>query len=798
MAKVFISHAGADTYWAEQVHLWLKEDGHDAFLDRDIDDGVLPGEEWEERLYAEMRKADAVVCVVTESYLTSVWCTAEIGAARGLGTELLPVSFSTAGQIHSLLKPIHSVDAARDPSDARERLRLRLSVIDGGGGWGWPDDKSPYPGLRPFDLGEHRVFFGRHRDITQIAELLRSPERAAREILTVVGASGCGKSSLIRAGLLPRIDGEDYWLPVRPILPGTDPLGSLVRAIAASTRERHISFDVTSLRSDLNRDGLKAIATDLLLAAGAESRCKLLIVIDQFEELLTQTAPAERAEFATALVPALGGPVQVLATLRPEFLDPLAKDPDLSQLTLRIHPIRPLDSEALRSVIEEPAKVAGLSFEEDLVTHLATDTGSGDALPLLAFTLEQLAHGAKRGDQLTHQRYADIGGVQGALQRQADAALDDACTKAGVKRDQVISALLDLVTIDEQGTPTKRREALDEFSSGVTAELDPFVTRRLLSTEAVGERTFVAVAHEAFLVNWPPLKDQIDAHATALRTRRQVENAAEDWNTGGRDKRALMQGPQLTKARADLGAKMKLMSKVEPSQSHSAPPAVTRQGVLDQLRGEVWPDHRRLVTRVDLNDTGREFLEASIRRARWREWSFASKMWFYVFVFVVINNAWANLGFDPPMKHITNMINTTPVHRPWSSWEKDQGLNGTYTLQRSDGYLSMWLITSTCGSADSCVADVHTFPIGVGDSTGYGKAQLRNGQWTMTINKSDGHMCRDKTRAPSHDEYSWSSSTLSGTLVESWGAVCGDAPDSSPYTFTLTIGPPPMAKPPPP
>ena len=191
----------------------------------------------------------------------------------------------------------------------------------------------------------------------------------------------------------------------------------------------------------------------------------------------------------------------------------MSKDPDLSKLALRVHQVRPLDSDALRSVIEGPAKVAGLSFDEDLVTRLVTDTGSGDALPLLAFTLEQLAHGVKRGDQLSHQRYVDIGGVQGALQRQADAALQDACNNTGVTRDQVISALLSLVTIDEQGRPTKRRVALDEFSSIIVDELEPFVARRLLSTEADGERTFVAVAHEAFLVNWPPLKDEIDAQA---------------------------------------------------------------------------------------------------------------------------------------------------------------------------------------------------------------------------------------------------------------------------------------------
>ena len=270
----------------------------------------------------------------------------------------------------------------------------------------------------------------------------------------------------------------------------------------------------------------------------------------------------------------------MLATLRPEFLDPLAKDPDLSQLARRIHEIRPLDSDALRSVIEEPAKVAGLSFEADLVTRLVTDTGSGDALPLLAFTLEQLAHGVKRGDQLTHQRYADIGGVQGALQRQADAALQDACSNAGVTREQVISALLGLVTIDEQGRPTKRRVALDEFAGAIADKLEPFVDRRLLSTEAEGERTFVAVAHEAFLVHWPPLKDEIDAQAAALRARRVVENAANDWVAGGRDEGALLHGRQLAKAAVDIGAELEPVAKSDGDPSVWAKTALEVTGVV--------------------------------------------------------------------------------------------------------------------------------------------------------------------------------------------------------------------------
>ena len=464
MANVFISHSSADNDWAEKIYVWLDEDGHNVFLDRDLTDGIVVGDEWERRLYERLRWADAVVCVVSEPYVESMWCAAEIGASLALGVQLLPVGASQPEVRHDLLKTFQGVDAAKDPEAARAALRSRLEVIDGGGGWGWPDGKPPYPGLRPFELGDHRVFFGRSHEVSSITKRLRSSERAQSAILMVVGGSGCGKSSLVRAGVLPRIAGEDYWLALPPIVPGIDPLGSLVRAIADLIVARRISFDVTSLRKDIERDGLRAVAHDLLLTAGAPSHCKLLVVIDQFEELLTQADPAERSDFVAALAPALGGPVQVLATMRSEYVDGLSKDPDLTNLGTRIHQVRPLESDALREVIEEPAKVAGLRFEDDLVTRLISDTGTGDALPLLAFTLEQLAAGASHGDRLTHSRYDEIGGVQGALQRQADEALEAACDATGKTPGQVIDELLNLVTIDEQGRPSKRRLALDESS----------------------------------------------------------------------------------------------------------------------------------------------------------------------------------------------------------------------------------------------------------------------------------------------------------------------------------------------
>ena len=347
-----------------------------------------------------------------------------------------------------------------------------------------------------------------------------------------------------------------------------------------------------------------------MLAAGVDSQCKLLIVIDQFEELLTQAATEERDKFVAALEPALGGPVQVVATMRPEFLDAAIKDAALSKVELRIDPVQPLQADALWSVIEEPAKVAGLRFDEDLVPRLVADTATGDALPLLAFTLQQLAHNVTRGAQLTYERYLEIGGVRGALASQADAALEEACSNTGVVRDEVISALLDLVTIDENGRPTKRRVAYEELSHLIADELDPFVARRLLSTYAEGERTFVTVAHEAFLMYWPPLKDEIDDDVTALRARRIVENAAQDWAAGGRDRGALLRGRQLTKLSVDIGAARKVRRGRRTVHSGTDANRLSTSSRLFH--------RRRLATRVCLNDIGHEFLHRSIQANRAR------------------------------------------------------------------------------------------------------------------------------------------------------------------------------------
>jgi hypothetical protein len=526
-----------------------------------------------------------------------------------LGSEILPVRSSVEHVDDKLLDVKQFVDVVHDATGARKQLRSRLDVIDGGGGRGWPDDKSPYPGLRALDLGEHRVFFGRNSEIKEITERLRSPtQRSARSVLTGVGPSGSGKSSLVRAGVLPRLGAQD-WLTTPPTLPGTDPLASLARALAAAAKDKRIDVNTASMRKDLEHDGLTTLATDFLIAADADDQCKLLLVVDQFEELLTQAGPEKRRRFAATLEPALGGPVQVPATMRPEFLDAASKDAALSGIALPEYQVRPLRSEALRSVIEEPAAVAGFEFEDGLVATLVADTGSGGALPLLAYTLAQLTDGVRRGALLTHQQYVGIGGVSGALQRQADAALEEASSAAGVTPEQVVSDLLGLVTVDEQGQPTKRHEPLDDISSVMNEELQPFVNRRLLTTHREGAHSFVTVAHEAFLDHWPPLKREIDSKTTAIRARKKIEADADDWLASGRDKAALLPRGKLTKATEDIGTPMKKAPPPAASDQNASQAAPLR--ISNGLFGtQLWD------IRVALKDSGRQFVEASSRADR--------------------------------------------------------------------------------------------------------------------------------------------------------------------------------------
>jgi TIR domain/AAA ATPase domain len=329
---------------------------HEVFLDTDPHDGIVVGEEWDQRLHERLRWADAVVCVVTSAAVASMWCTAEISIALSRGSRLLPVR-AERGANHPLLKSAQYADLTVDSAAGYAVLVEALRRVDAAGGSGWPDDRSPFPGLRPLEVEDHRVFFGRSAEVEQLAGLLRSPaERAEGSVLLVAGPSGCGKSSLVRAGLLHVMANEPAWWTLWPMLPGADPVAVLARELAVAARRSDLDWTVDHVHRQLAEQGLVRVVDELLLAARAR---RLLVVVDQFEELITQASPGQRARFAQLLRPALGGPLQVVAPLRSEFLDQLLLDSDLAMLPTHTYTLRPLRREALSVVIEGPPDKPG-------------------------------------------------------------------------------------------------------------------------------------------------------------------------------------------------------------------------------------------------------------------------------------------------------------------------------------------------------------------------------------------------------------------------------------------------------
>jgi WD40 repeat protein len=550
MARVFVSHASADRRVAADLHRLLVEFGHEVFLDTDRRDGIPVGEDWKQRLYAQLRSADAVVCAVSSSYAASQWCAIEIAVAQTLGARLIPLSVEPHVR-HPLLRELQHLDYTADAALALAAADEALRGLAAAGGGGWPDGRSPFPGLRAFDAEWQRVFFGREREVAALAALLRSSaERAVGGIVTVVGPSGCGKSSLVRAGLLPAMAKEPGWSVLAPVLPGEDPVGALALELAAGAAHLGLPWSLGHVRAQLeDATGLAHLADELLVAASRQQRRRrLLLVVDQLEEMLTRASPLRRGDFARLLGCAAAGPVAVVATLRPEFLDPLLSDPTLAEVEVQPVTVRPLDSATLVEVIVKPARVARIGVDDILARRMVADTGAGEALPLLAFTLEQLAADVGPGGRLSAERYDRLGGVSGALAIQADKALQGARKLSGRSDPEVLSGLLRLVTVDEAGRPTSRRVPLDELPDPVRDELGAFIDRRLVTTDDSGDAVTVGVAHEAFLATWAPLAEAVTKAAAALRARRGLEHAAAEWTRHSRDPSYLYTGSLLETA----------------------------------------------------------------------------------------------------------------------------------------------------------------------------------------------------------------------------------------------------------
>jgi tetratricopeptide (TPR) repeat protein len=437
---------------------------------------------------------------------------------------------------------------------------------------------SPWRGLSTFEPEHAQVFFGRNRARADLRmQLTRRAEPGNATFILVTGASGTGKSSLVKAGLIP-----DVKLPgmipniglvriamMRPNDVEDDPMAALARALVAPgalPELLDIGFDAERIERMLKQmpDELPVTVGTALMKAGERAellqgvQARLFLMIDQFEEIYLN--PRISTEVRAAFVHALGElarwfSVWVVATLRSDVYNRLDETPEIAELLrgkdgqdgiFRLAP--PTDAE-LAEIVRRPAEEAGLSFEiresdgarlEDVIVHAAAR--QPNALPLLSFTLDELWQTRTDSGKLTFAKYEELGGLSGAIAHRADdtlAALDDG-VRAAFPR--VLRALVSVGEGDD--APIAAQPApLNSFEPESAARrlVDAFIAARLFVIAGEGDEPLVRLAHEALISDWELARKQLAADRRNIETRALVERQRARWATAtGRQRRQLL------------------------------------------------------------------------------------------------------------------------------------------------------------------------------------------------------------------------------------------------------------------
>lgn len=413
------------------------------------------------------------------------------------------------------------------------------------------DIPNPYKGLRAFQEADAGEFFGRATLIERLVQRLNQPESEAR-FLAVIGPSGSGKSSVVKAGLIPAlrqdvIRGSSNWFVI-DIFPGARPFEELEAELLRIAVNPPSSL-LEQLRAEhgISR-AIKRILPD-------DDSVELLLVIDQFEELFTQTAEDRRKAFLIGLLDALDDPrsrLRVVITLRADFYDQPLYYRDFGELLRkRTEVVLPLSDAELRDAIVTPAEIAGAHFESGLVETIVNDVGNEPGiLPLLQYALTEL-YDKRDGRMLTHSAYHALGGITGAIAKRADEEFERA---DGTDQDVVRQIFLRLVTLGEGTEDTRRRVRRSELgdSSAIRAVLDAYSHARLLTGDRDPEtrEATIEVAHETLIRTWERLHTWIEDSREDLRIHRRLTLATREWADAEEDPGFLATGARLAQFEA--------------------------------------------------------------------------------------------------------------------------------------------------------------------------------------------------------------------------------------------------------
>ena len=616
---LFISYNWQDHAVVEALARALEGRGLQVFLDRW---SLVPGRAWQPELEDQIGACRAVT-VILGSYGMGPWQQREASLALQRQTHedtfaVIPVLLHGADPPLGFLSQNTWVDLRNGLDDSQaldsltaavrseppgEVLKARARAVQA--------SICPYRGLNAFREEDAPFFFGRDKFIDRLVEVV-----AHQPMVAVVGPSGSGKSSVVRAGLVAdlRRSPEGMIWEIATLLPGDRPCRALAKALlplydpklllGPTITQRQRDEEVAALANAIDNGSLllRDVVTTVLEQQPGTDR--LLLVVDQWEELYTQCRQAQAIrQFVDQLIEAtIHAPLTVVLTLRTDFLG-YAQEyrPLLDRLQDGTVQLGPMTQEELEQVITRPAEKVGLNFEPGLVRGLLEDVGEEPGnLPLLEFALTRLWE-TRRGGCLHHAAYEAMGKVQGAIATRAEAVYAKLQNR---EQEAVRRVFLALVQLGKETGDTRRRANLAEFGEAERAIVQRLADARLLVTgrdETTGEET-VEVAHEALIRRWERLKGWVNERREDLYLRDQVKAAAREWCEHRQDRAFLWSDERVIEAgRAlkRLGADVKL---TQAEQEFLGP--VNPDAMLAELEDLNAPHERRATIGVRLSILG--------------------------------------------------------------------------------------------------------------------------------------------------------------------------------------------------
>ena len=557
----FLSYNTLDHAAVERVARALTERGLTVFLDRWE---LVPGRAWPDALEAHLACCRSAAVALGPSGM-GPWQQREHylaldrqarDPAFGVIPVILPnadpalgfLSLNTWVDLRGGVDDANSLDLlaaairGEPPSALLERTRRAVAEI------------CPYRGLEVFREEDAPFFFGREAFAKDLCAAV-----ADQSLVAVVGRSGSGKSSVVRAGLVPalrRSDGDQVW-EIVTLLPGAQPLQALAGALLPLLEPEMTEIDRLV---EINKQAGHLAAGDLQLhqvinrlLAKQPGTDRLLLLIDQWEELYTQSkdesARCNVARFIDVLLDAAeAAPVTVVLTLRADFYgDALLHRGLADRLRQAVVNLGPMNREELERAVTLPAEKIGLSFDTGLVERLLDDVGDEPGnLPLMEFALKELWE-ARRGDRLLYDVYTAMKGVKGAIAKRAETLY----AKLGPAQQQAAERVFTkLVRPGEETGDTRRRADLDELDPKEKALVRTLAGEkvRLLVTgrDELADRETVEVAHEALIREWGRLKGWVGQVRETLKDQVLMEDLAEQWQEQGRPRLSgLASGPTL-------------------------------------------------------------------------------------------------------------------------------------------------------------------------------------------------------------------------------------------------------------